>query len=135
VVLNVFEKRYPDVPRYLVAGIPAIAIVASALLLERIFGLTTKNRLIHLLGESSYIIYLVHPYIVFSVLRVVVKDAHALRAPLIVGLIVGLLALVSGISVAIHVLFEKPVMAFLRARLAPKEAVASAGTGGKLAAG
>jgi exopolysaccharide production protein ExoZ len=135
IVLNVFEKVYPDVPRYLVAGIPAIAIVASALLLERIFGLTTKNRLIHLLGESSYIIYLVHPYIVFAVLRVVVKDAHALSSPMIAGLIVGLLVLVSVISVAIHLLFEKPVMAFLRARLTPREAAASAGAGGKLAAG
>ena len=35
----------------------------------------------------------------------------------IAALIVGLLALVSAIAIAIHVWFEKPVMAFLRARL------------------
>ena len=118
VSLNVFEEYYRDqVPRYLIAGIPAFFIVASALLLERIYGLATRNRLIYLLGEASYIIYLVHPYIVFTVLRVVVKDAGSLSSPMLAVLIAGLIALTSVISIAIHVWFEKPVMAFLRARL------------------
>jgi exopolysaccharide production protein ExoZ len=138
VVLNLFEKMYPETPRYLAAGIPAVAIVTSALLLERIFGLATRNRVIYLLGEASYIIYLVHPYIVFAVLRVAVKG-RTLAPPVTVALIVGLLALVSGIAIAVHVLFEKPVMAFLRDRLTPprKQPAVSAesGTGGRLAAG
>jgi exopolysaccharide production protein ExoZ len=118
VALNVFEEYYRDsVPRYLIAGIPAFFIVSSALLLERIYGVTTRNRLIYLLGEASYIIYLVHPYIIFTVLRVVVKDASALSVPVIAMLIAGLLGLTSAIAIAIHVWFEKPVMAFLRARL------------------
>jgi hypothetical protein len=57
------------------------------------------------------------PYIVFTVLRLVVKNAGALSSSVLVALIAGLLALVSVISIAIHVLFEKPVMASLRARL------------------
>ena len=70
VALNVLEEYYRDqVPRYLVAGIPAFFIVLSALLLERIYNISSKNRVLYLLGESSYIIYLVHPYIVFTVLR------------------------------------------------------------------
>ena len=92
VVLNVLGKLYPDVPRYpryLVSGIPAFAIVAGALLLEHIHGLTSNNRVFFVLGEASYIIYLIHPFIVLAVLRVVVTDAHALPAPLIVALIVG----------------------------------------------
>jgi peptidoglycan/LPS O-acetylase OafA/YrhL len=118
VVLNVLEEYYRgELPRHLAAGIPAFFIVASALLLERLYGFATRNRLIYLLGESSYIIYLVHPYIIFTVLRVVVKNAGALSSPVLVALIAGLLALVSVISIAIHVLFEKPVMAYLRARL------------------
>jgi exopolysaccharide production protein ExoZ len=117
VLLGVLEEYYRDrVPRYLVAGIPAFFIVLSALLLERIYGLTTKNKLVYLLGESSYIIYLVHPYIVFTVLRLAVKDAE-LSTPMLAALIVGLLALTSAISIAIHTWFEKPVMAMLRARL------------------
>ena len=45
------------------------------------------------------------------------KNAGTLSSPVLVALIAGLLAMVSVISIAIHVLFEKPVMAFLRARL------------------
>jgi peptidoglycan/LPS O-acetylase OafA/YrhL len=126
VVLNVFEKLYPETPRYLVAGIPATAIVASALLLERIYGLTTHNRGLYLLGEASYIVYLIHPYIVFGVLRLVVKG-RTLPFPVTVAVIVGLLALVSGIAIAVHLLFEKPVMAFLRARLTPSKLSKPAG--------
>lgn len=112
-----FEEYREDLPRHLVAGIPSFFLVASALLLERIWGFATKNRLIYLLGEASYIVYLVHPYIIFSVLRIVVRNADALPTAAIVALILGLLALVSVIAIAIHVLFEKPVMAYLRARL------------------
>lgn len=118
VVLNVLEEYYRgELPRHLAAGIPAFVIVASALLLERVYGLASRNRWIYLLGEASYIIYLVHPYIVFTVLRVVVKNAGALSSPVLALLIVGLLALVSAISIVIHLAFEKPVMAYLRARL------------------
>jgi peptidoglycan/LPS O-acetylase OafA/YrhL len=118
VAIVVLEHETHDaVPRYLAAGIPAFFLVASALVLERIWGLATSNRLIYLLGEASYIIYLVHPYIVFTVLRVGLRNAGALPSPVLAVLIIGLLALTSAISIAIHVLFEKPVMAFLRARL------------------
>jgi peptidoglycan/LPS O-acetylase OafA/YrhL len=118
VVLVVGEEYYRDVlPRHLIAGIPSFFVVTSALLLERLFGLSIKNRVIFLLGEASYIIYLVHPYIIFTVLRVVARGAAAWSSPALVALILGLLALVSAIAIAIHVWFEKPVMAFLRARL------------------
>jgi peptidoglycan/LPS O-acetylase OafA/YrhL len=118
VAVAVFEQYYRDtLPRHIIAGIPSFFLVLSALLLERIFGMATKNKLVYLLGEASYIIYLVHPYIIFTTLRVVARGAEAWPAPAMVALIVGLIALTSAISVAIHVWFEKPVMAFLRARL------------------
>jgi peptidoglycan/LPS O-acetylase OafA/YrhL len=118
VAIAVLEEYYRDVlPRHLIAGIPSFFLVLSALLLERVFGMATKNRRVYLLGEASYIIYLVHPYIIFAVLRVVAKGAVAWSSPALAVLIVFLLALVSAIAVAIHLWFEKPVMAFLRARL------------------
>src|SRR6185436_8005235 len=118
VSIAVGEEYYRDVyPRYLIAGIPSFFVVTSALLLERLFSLSTKNRVIFLLGEASYIIYLVHPYIIFTVLRVVARGAAAWSSPALAALILALLALVSAIAIAIHVWFEKPVMAFLRARL------------------
>ena len=117
VTIAVLEHRYGEtIPRHLAAGIPAFFIVLSALLLERLFKVASSNRLIYLLGESSYIIYLVHPYIVFTVLRLLIKNAD-LGTPALAALIIGLLALTSAISVAIHIYFEKPVMAFLRAKL------------------
>ena len=118
VAVVVLEQYYRDVlPRHLIAGIPSFFVVVSALVLERVFGVSTKNKLIYLLGEASYIIYLVHPYIIFTVLRVVAKGAAAWSSPVLAVLIVGLVALTSAIAIAIHVWFEKPVMAFLRARL------------------
>jgi exopolysaccharide production protein ExoZ len=111
------EIRYPDVPRYLAAGIPAVLLVASALLLERIFNFTTKSRTLFLLGEASYIVYLIHPYVVYGVLRVFLKNADGMSAAAIAVLVIGLLALVSGIAVFVHLVFEKPVMAFLRSKL------------------
>lgn len=118
IALNVFEECCSEtLPRYIVAGVPSFFIVLGALLLERVFGLATRNKLIYLLGEASYIIYLVHPYIIFTVLRVVARGATAWSAPAMAALILALLALTSAISIAIHVWFEKPVMAYLRARL------------------
>ena len=120
VAINVFEHSYrEELPRYLVAGIPATLIVLSALLLERVYGVATKNKLIVLLGEASYIVYLIHPYIVFTVLRVFVHDPQSLSTPALVALIAGLLALTSAVSIAAHLWFEKPLMASLRNRLAP----------------
>lgn len=123
VTIAVLEHHYGErLPRHIAAGIPAFFIVLSALLLERLYKVTTSNRVVYLLGESSYIIYLVHPYIVFTVLRLLVKNAD-LPTPALAALIVGLLVLTSAISVAIHVWFEKPVMAFLRAKLIKPVAV------------
>lgn len=118
IALVVFEEYCRDeLPRHIIAGIPSLFIVLSALLLERVFGMATRSKLIYLLGEASYIIYLVHPYIIFTVLRVVARGATAWSSPALAVLIVALLALTSAISIAIHLWFEKPVMAFLRARL------------------
>jgi exopolysaccharide production protein ExoZ len=118
IAIPVLEEKYrEEIPRHLIAGIPAFFVVASALILERVYGLFTKNPLVFLLGEASYIIYLVHPYIIFTVLRVGVPHASAWPVPAIAALIVALLALTSAIAVAIHVWFEKPVMAYLRGKL------------------
>jgi peptidoglycan/LPS O-acetylase OafA/YrhL len=117
VLIAVLEHiYYEQIPRYLIAGIPSFFVITSALLLERIYGVCSKNKTILLLGEASYIIYLIHPYIVFSALRLVIKDRE-LGTVGTIGVVGVLLALTSVISIAIHLYFEKPVMAFLRKRL------------------
>jgi len=102
--------------RQVSAGIPAFLIVLCAILLERIYRVTINSRTLFLLGEASYILYLIHPYIIFGVLRTVLRGNHAgLLAT--AAIIVALMALSSAIAVAIHVYFEKPVMRFLRRRI------------------
>jgi len=99
------------------AGIPAFFLVASAILIERLYGIVINNRLVFLIGESSYILYLVHPYVVYGVLRTLVRHPENLPAPAIAGLIVLLLALATAVAVLIHLFFERPFMDFLRRRL------------------
>lgn len=118
IAIVLLEHAYKDaVPRYLAGGIPAAVIVLSALLLERLFGIFSHSRLIWLLGEASYVIYLIHPYIVFGVLRLLLPRMGELSLAMDVVVIAGLIALTSAISIAIHLLFEKPVMAYLRGKL------------------
>jgi exopolysaccharide production protein ExoZ len=115
-----FEKNYRDaLPRYLVAGLPATVIVIAALLLERLFGIASRSRLMHLLGESSYVVYLIHPYIAFGIIRLCLRHPERLSLPAIAAVVVGLMVLISAASIAIHLLFEKPVMHMLRAKFAP----------------
>jgi peptidoglycan/LPS O-acetylase OafA/YrhL len=106
-------------PRFIAAGIPAFALVSSALILERIYGVAIKSRVIYLLGESSYILYLIHPYIVYTILRLAVPNADQLSPAAIAALICSLIAISVIIAIAIHEWFEKPIMAMLRARFAP----------------
>ncbi|MFT3696601.1 MAG: acyltransferase [Kofleriaceae bacterium] len=110
------ELVYFDWYRAIVAGIPSFVLVLSALLLEKHYKVTTQNKTMFLLGEASYIIYLIHPYIIYAVLRLVVGKRD-LGDYAVVPLIAALLALVSVLSVLIHLYFEKPVMGFLRRKL------------------
>lgn len=120
-VALILEEHYRGfgLPRFLSAGLPALALVLAALVLECVYGLRARSRLIHLLGESSYILYLVHPYIVYGVLRTILRDEHALQWPALIGVIGGLMALASAIAIALHVWLERPVMQFLRGKFAP----------------
>ena len=106
-------------PRFAVAGLPALALVLSALVLERVYGVSAKSNVVLLVGESSYILYLLHPYVVYGLLR---TTREARTPPSFAGeiLVVTALLLVSTLAaVAVHAWFEKPVMARLRRRLLP----------------
>jgi peptidoglycan/LPS O-acetylase OafA/YrhL len=110
------EAEWLDHYRVIVAGIPSFVLVLSALLVEKHYQFTTQNKTIFLIGEASYIIYLIHPYIIYTVLRLVVGHRE-LGTAVIVPLVIVLLATASAAGVAIHVYFEKPVMSFLRRKL------------------
>lgn len=119
-VATIFFAEYRNgfgLPRPLISGISAFFIVFSAIMLERIYRVKIDSRILFLLGESSYILYLIHPYIVFGLLRTVLRGAHNESSPAIIIIIVSLLAISSACAITIHLLFEKPVMQWLRRRM------------------
>jgi exopolysaccharide production protein ExoZ len=113
------EEHYQSfgASRFLAAGIPAFALVCSALIIERVYGHASRNRVLHLLGESSYILYLVHPYVIYGILRVGFQHRTDFGSLATVGIILILLSVSALAAMAIHIWFERPVLAFLRERL------------------
>jgi len=109
-------------PRFIVGGIPAMAIVLGALLLERDFGVKIHSAVALLLGEASYVLYLSHPYIVFGILRSAVPHAIQWSLAPKIALVIVLLAVTSAVAALIHLYFEKPVMDFLKGVFVPKRA-------------
>ena len=114
------ENLTPQPLRFIFGGVPAMAIVFGVLLLERRYGVFSKSKTLLLIGEASYIIYLIHPYIVYSLLRAGIRGAA--HWPLLGKwmLVPLLMAAVSIVSLAIHLWFERPLMAMLRRRLLNK---------------
>lgn len=118
-LLSIFAIEHAEfgLPRYIGAGIPAFIIISSAILLERLHGLAFNSRLILLLGEASYILYLIHPYIVYGVLRLVFGQAVPTNPILIVLIVASLMSVSGAVAIAAHLIFEKPMIEFLRRRL------------------
>ncbi len=107
---------WPDVPNVLKWGIPAVVIVAAALLCERADG-GDRHRLMLLLGEASYAIYLIHPFVIKAASVVGARFFRDAALPLQVLLLSGTLVVVGIAGVALHLLVERPMVAALRRQL------------------
>lgn len=93
--------------RLVVFGLPAVLVMAGALILQRAGAVWREPRFL-LLGAASYAIYLIHPLAIqYSV------AAASVAGPLAAG-IVALLASVA-LGVAVHRRIEIPMLAWLRA--------------------
>ncbi len=101
-------------PRFIAAGVPAFVLVLAALLLERAYGVSAKSNIVFLVGESSYILYLIHPYVIYGLLRTTLSRRGDLPLPATCGLVMALLSVSTLAAIAIHLWFEKPIMARLR---------------------
>jgi exopolysaccharide production protein ExoZ len=101
-------------PRFVAAGVPAAALLLAALLLERAYGVRAQSKLAFLAGESSYILYLIHPYVIYGLLRTVLPHRETLSTPAAVALVIALLVVSTSVAMAIHLWFERPVIAHLR---------------------
>ncbi len=98
-------------------GIPALIVVCSALVLEFRYRVAGRGRTLLLLGEASYVLYLVHPYVIYGILRVAVPSATHWPEWAKWPLVALAVAAACAVAVALHLYFEKPVLAALRRRL------------------
>jgi exopolysaccharide production protein ExoZ len=105
---------YPKAQSFLVSGLPASVAVAGALALER-WGWVLTNRWCLLLGNASYSIYLIHPFVTQAVQKIAAGLPH--RGWTAAAMIAVALATVCLAGVSSYRLFEQPLSRFLRGRL------------------
>lgn len=108
--------------RALYWGVPGLMLVLGVVIMEA-RGKMFKSRVLHLLGDASYSIYLTHILVlgVYRVIwsKIVVPEATALQmAAFIIG---GLVVSTVG-GLVFHFIIEKPVTKFLQKRLVRRKA-------------
>jgi peptidoglycan/LPS O-acetylase OafA/YrhL len=86
-------------------------VITSAALLSR-GGWDTNAAAAVLVGDASYILYLIHPYCEFFLSRIIAKHAPWLNIASGPGMLVAV-ALVVLVAIAVHVKLERPTIAFL----------------------
>jgi exopolysaccharide production protein ExoZ len=114
--LVIAEVTGHDSPRFAAKGLPAAALVAGALLLETRYAFAWRNKAILLLGEASYVLYLIHPFVLYGFTRVLLRGAarwpDAAKWPLALLLV----AITASVAIAVHYYLEAPAMLMLRKR-------------------
>lgn len=98
------------------AGVPSFFIVLSALCLETEGRLRVENRAVFWAGEASYILYLIHPYVIYPSIRILLggRQLSGFGTVAVVGT---LLTASVGVAVTLHLYFERPLMTYLRRQL------------------
>lgn len=120
----VAAPRHVGPYRFLVLGVPAALLVGCAILLESRHGIVTRNPVILLLGDASYVLYLIHPFVLYAFTNLLFPGAtHWPLVPKVL-LAVCLLAATAAVAAGIHVWLEKPVLIALRERLVGRPSLA-----------
>jgi exopolysaccharide production protein ExoZ len=97
--------------RVLILGIPSFFLVTSASLLSQGKWDTKFTQLV-LIGDASYILYLIHPYIEYSIDRILAVRQHWLKGDTAVGCLIQVAVSVLA-AIAIHMYAERPTVRFL----------------------
>lgn len=104
---------FPTSSRLLTHGLPALIVVASALVLHN-SGVSWSNRWMIALGNASYSLYLTHPFVTQATQKLGkslgLSPAVALAGALLTFVLVCL------VGVATHLWLEKPLTAFVKQR-------------------
>ncbi|GGN07508.1 acyltransferase [Dyadobacter beijingensis] len=104
--------------RSLLFGIPAFLVACGFLMLENHINIKNKfHSTLVLLGDSSYAMYLVHPFVIYAFLRLVYVRI-GLHGPVFdfLGLVFSMV-LVCLVSIILHRWFEKPLISLLKSML------------------
>lgn len=105
---------WPHVPTLFTSGLPAAAVVGSAVVLER-WGWRVECGLVLLLGNASYMVYLSHPF-VSQVAEIV--NAHLNSRTLVAVGIILALDTAALVGIVLHKLVELPLSRGARKLLA-----------------
>ncbi len=96
------------IPRALLSGVAAASLVAGAIFLERRHAIA-KSRVLHLLGDASYSIYLVHGLALSAIAAVWMRTGFGVGAMALAGFsVVGVIG-ATLVGIALHITLEKPL--------------------------
>lgn len=109
-----YQELVINMDRSFRAGIPSLILVISVVLLETLYDVAARGRVISLLGESSYFIYLFHPFIIYGFIRLLLPPASDMSTMVIGVTIVFLLTIATSVAVIMHVILERPILSLLR---------------------
>lgn len=104
--------------RTLTFGIASFVLVTTASLLSQA-GWDSNIAWLVLIGDASYILYLIHPYCIYSLDRIVAKHVHWLHVNTASGATVGVSVSII-VAALIHVYGERPTVRFLNRRFGGK---------------
>ncbi|MCE6993015.1 acyltransferase [Dyadobacter sp. CY323] len=105
----------PTLSRFLLFGIPSLFLTNAALMVEG--KVDIKKKLYStavLLGDSSYAMYLTHPFIIYAFIRLVFKNFKSENVLFRMTELVVTMIIVCFVSIVIYKWFEKPVMKKLK---------------------
>jgi peptidoglycan/LPS O-acetylase OafA/YrhL len=100
--------------RVVTLGIPAFLLVTSASLLSQ-GGWDSENAALVLVGDASYILYLIHPYCEYPLSRLFSRQHPWLNSQSATGALIGV-ALSIVLALLIHLYAERPLVKFLNQR-------------------
>jgi len=95
-------------PSAILFGIPSFFLIASATILS-MAGWDTNVSFLILIGDASYILYLVHFFCIYGVDRILAARWHWLRVAAPIGAIVGI-SLSVLVAIVLHLFIERPTL-------------------------
>jgi peptidoglycan/LPS O-acetylase OafA/YrhL len=128
------DELFGRAPRWLTSGVAAFVVVVCAVVLERVHRVAITNRWAILVGDASYVMYLIHAYVVFGVIRLGFGNRRVSELP---GQLLTLVLMAVSIAaaVAIYRWYEQPILRALKRRFIPREPAAIRGAAPRASAG